>query len=38
LREGRGYICIEREPDYFEIMESRIAAERGIGTLLEAAQ
>lgn len=38
LREGRRYICIEQQPDYFEIAESRIAAERGVGTLLEAAQ
>lgn len=38
LREGRKYICIEKQPEYFEIIEARIAAERGVGTLLEAAQ
>lgn len=38
LREGRRSICIEKRPEYFEVMESRIATERGIGTLLEAAQ
>lgn len=38
LREGRRYICIEQYPEYFEMSESRIAAERGVGTLLEAAQ
>jgi DNA modification methylase len=37
LREGRSYICIEQKPEYFEISESRIAAERGVGTQLEAA-
>lgn len=38
IREGREFICIEQQPDYFEIAEARIAAERGAGTLLEAAQ
>jgi DNA modification methylase len=38
MREGRQFVCIEQHPDYFEIAESRIAAERGVGTLLEAAQ
>lgn len=38
MREGRKYICIEKQPEYFEIIEARIAAERGVGTLLEAAQ
>ncbi len=38
LREGRRYICIEKFPEFFEMAESRIAAERGVGTLLEAAQ
>lgn len=38
MREGRRPICIESHPDYFKIMESRFAIERGVGTLLEAAQ
>ncbi len=38
LREGRGYVCIEKQPEYFEMAEGRVAAERGVGTLLEAAQ
>lgn len=38
IREGRRCICIEQKPEYFEIAESRIAAARGVGTLLEAAQ
>lgn len=38
LREGRRYICIEREPNYIEIAESRVAAERGATPLLQAAQ
>jgi DNA modification methylase len=38
LREGRQYVCIEKEPAYFEIAGRRIDAERGVGTLLEAAQ
>lgn len=38
MREGRRSICIESHPKYFERMESRLAAERGVGTLLEAAQ
>lgn len=38
LREGRRYICIEKEPEYFDMAETRIAAERGVGTLFEAAQ
>jgi DNA modification methylase len=38
MREGRKYVCIEKKPEYFEIIENRIAAERGVGTLLEAAQ
>lgn len=38
LREGRQYVCIEKEPVYFEIAGRRIDAERGVGTLLEAAQ
>jgi DNA modification methylase len=38
VREGRRSICIEQRPEYFEMAESRLAAERGVGTLLEAAQ
>lgn len=38
LREGRRFVCIEKEPAYFEIAGRRIDAERGVGTLLEAAQ
>ena len=38
MREGRNFICIERVPEYFEIAESRVAAERGVGTLFEAAE
>ncbi len=37
MREGRRSICIESHPEYFKGMESRLAAERGAGTLLEAA-
>lgn len=37
MREGRRSICIESHPEYFKCMESRLAAERGVGTLLEAA-
>jgi DNA modification methylase len=38
LREGRHYVCIEKEAGYFEMAGRRIDAERGVGTLLEAAQ
>lgn len=38
LRAGRRFIYIEKNPEYFEIAERRIATERCVGTLLEAAQ
>jgi site-specific DNA-methyltransferase (adenine-specific) len=38
IRESRRSICIEKRPEYFEVMQSRLDAERGVGTLLEAAQ
>lgn len=38
IREGRRFVCIEREPNYIEIAEARIEAERGGTPLLIAAQ
>lgn len=38
MREGRRFICIEKQPEYFDIIQRRVDLERGVGTLLEAAQ
>lgn len=36
LREGRRFICIEKEPSYIEIIEDRVAAEQTAAPLLAA--
>jgi site-specific DNA-methyltransferase (adenine-specific) len=38
LREGRRFVCIEQEPNYVDIAEARVAAERASAPLFMAAQ